>query len=114
MNRRVIGKKYVSWSMARKILEDRIKQESGSIIAEQERTWEYLKAYGDRDPELESKAIKKLIDLGLDEVLAVNLVNICPEEPGEVRLVLAMRKELKYDEELVSKILDVINECRSS
>lgn len=112
MKRRIISKKLVTWSEARRIMEDRIKDETPSILAEQERTWEYLKTVGDRDPDREREAVKKLMELGLSEVLAVNMVNICPKQPGEVRLVLAMEKELVYDEELVSKILDVIRECR--
>ena len=52
--------------------------------------------------------------MGLDEVLSVNIVNMCPSTPGEVRLILAMRKDLRYDEELLSRILDTVREyCES-
>ncbi len=112
MKRRIISKKLVTWSEARRIMEDRIRDEAPSILAEQERTWEYLKVVGDRDPDREREAVEKLVELGLSEVLAVNMVNICPKQPGEVRLVLAMEKELVYDEELVTKILDIVRECR--
>ncbi|MEB3862410.1 MAG: hypothetical protein GSR84_09365 [Desulfurococcales archaeon] len=112
MKRRVISKQLVSWSEARSIMESRIKDTEPPILPEQERTWEYLKLVGDKDPEKERVAIEKLSELGLRQEIAVNLVNICPKTPGEVRLVLGMDKEIVYDEELVSRILEIIRECR--
>lgn len=112
MKRRILGKQLVTWSEARSIMEDRVREEDPPILAEQERTWEYLKLVGARDPSREREAVKKLMELGLSEALAVNMVNICPREPGEVRLVLAMEKELVYDEDMVRKVLEIVGECR--
>jgi len=111
LDRKIVGKRFVSWSEARSIMEERIKQGSPSILPEQERTWEYLKTVGNRDPERDREAINKLIELGLNEITAVNMVNICPREPGEVRLVLQLEKDKVYDEDLINKILDILNEC---
>ncbi|MCE4612991.1 MAG: hypothetical protein F7C07_04080 [Desulfurococcales archaeon] len=109
MNRRVISKRYLSLAEARDLLEKRMKEEPPPIT-EQERTWDYLKTFGKGDPEKARKAIENLQGIGLDEVLSVNIVNMCPSTPGEVRLILAMRKELTYNEELVSKILEIVRD----
>ncbi len=109
MERRILGERYVTYSEARKLLEERAKDAELGVPVAVERTLDYLKLFGDRDPEAARRAVEELKGLGLDEVLAVNLANICPREPGEVRSILAMNKELVYDEELVSKILEKLS-----
>ncbi|MCE4602981.1 MAG: hypothetical protein F7B18_07350 [Desulfurococcales archaeon] len=112
MKRKIINKQLVTWSEARSIMESRIRDVEPPILPEQERTWEYLKLVGSRDPVREREAVEKLAELGLRPEIVVNLVNMCPKTPGEVRLVLAMDKEIVYDEELVSRILEIMKDCR--
>jgi len=104
---RKVKARYVTWSEARRLLKSRIEEEMGLPLPMQT-TWDYLREFGDKDPDAAAETVEKLVGLGLDEEVAVNLANICPEVPGEVRSILAMRKELKYDEELVRKILEVL------
>jgi DNA-directed RNA polymerase subunit F len=109
LNRRVLSRKYLSLSEALSLLENRMKEEP-PLITEQEKTWDYLRSFGRGDPEKARKAVEELEKMGLGETVSVNIVNICPSTPGEVRAVLAMRKDLSYDEELVSRILEAIRD----
>ncbi len=109
MNRRILSRRYLSLSEALSLLEKRMKEEPPPIT-EQEKTWDYLRTFGKGDPGKARKVVEELARIGLDEVLSVNIVNMCPSSPGEVRLILAMRKDLLYDEEFVSKILETIKD----
>ena len=109
MERRVIAKRYLTLAEARELMEARLHEDSDLITIEHERVWEYLREFGSLDSSSARKAVEDLMRLGLDEVIAVNIVNLCPRDPGEVRLVLAMKKEVMYDEELVNKILEVVS-----
>ena len=109
MERKLVSKKLLSYAEAKKLVEERIKE--GNYNETTERSWEYLKLFGTGDPELARRTIERLVnDLKLDEIIAVNIVNICPKEPGEVRLILAISKEFIYDEELVKKVLEYVQE----
>ena len=115
MERRLSGKRYISYAEAREILHKRLQEAPTVDVIE--RTWEYLSDVGEGDAEKARIAREKLVrDLGLDEVVAAALVSICPGSPGEVRSILSMKesREVVYDEELVSKILEALREYCSS
>ncbi len=116
MERRVRETRYVPLAEARRLVEERYQEEDeAGIPLALTRVREYLREFGSGDPSLAVEAVRRLIsELGLDEVIAVNLVNICPGSPGEVRSILAMRKDIAYDEELVSKILEMIRDYCST
>ncbi len=115
MERRIIEEKPISYSEARTLLEKRIREKEFGIIITIDRTLSYLRLFGDKDPSKAREAIEKLGELGLDPEITVNLVNICPSDPGEVRSILSMKKELVYDENLVNNILEAIKEyCQST
>ncbi len=110
MERRILNQKPVSYSEARKLLEKRIREKEFGIIITIDRTLSYLRVFGDKDPEKAEKTVERLVDIGLDPEVAVNIVNICPQDPGEVRSILSMKKEAVYDEELISRILNAIKD----
>ncbi len=110
MQRRILKKEYITLIEARSLMKDRISYEGLPLTPEQERAWEYLKAFGQGDPEKARSAVNRLVEAGLDPVIAVNLVNICPSSAGEVRLILGMRKEMVFSEELVNRILDSLRD----
>jgi len=113
LERRIISRKYVTWSEARRLLKSRIEEEMGLPLPMQT-TWDYLREFGDKDPDAAAETVEKLKGLGLDEEVAVNLANICPVVPGEVRSILAMRKDIQYDEDLVKRILEILEPyCRT-
>ena len=112
MDRRVKRKTLVSYHEARKLLEGRIKEDI--VLDIQNRTWEYLKMFGDKDPEAARRLVEKLVEIGVKEVVAVNIVNLCPQDPGEVRLILSMDKETSYPLDIPEKILGLLEEYCSS
>ena len=113
MERRIVSKRFVTWSEAKEIMYARIQDEESGIRPEQERTWEYLREFGVYDLEASREAVEKIMELGVKEEVAVNIVSFCPKQPGEVRLILDMDKENKYGEEIVAKIMEIVEECRS-
>ncbi len=114
--RRIVRERYVPLSYARKLVEKRLQEDDVGVVPPLARVRDYLKSFGTRDPELAVKVVEKLVsERGLPEHVAVNIVDICPGSPGEVRSILAMVKELVYDEELVKGILEDISEyCAST
>ncbi|MCE4601314.1 MAG: RNA polymerase Rpb4 family protein [Desulfurococcales archaeon] len=115
MERRIVKEKYVTYSEARRLLEDRVREKEFGVIITVDKTLGYLRVFGDKDPDKARGAVEKLVGLGLDEDVAVNIVNICPSDPGEVRSILSMKKEFVYDESLIEGILEAIREyCESS
>ena len=114
MERRILREEPISYSEARRLLEARVREKEFGIIITIDRALSYLRTFGDKDPDKAREAVNRLVELGLDPVVAVNIVNICPVEEGEVRSILSMRKEAVYDEELVKKILEAISDyCQS-
>lgn len=114
MERRIVSERNITYSEARRLLEKRVREKEFGVIITIDKTLNYLRMFGDKDPDKAREAVEQLMNLGLDEELAVVVANICPSTPGEVRSILSMRKELTYDEELVGKILEAISDYCSS
>jgi len=114
LERRVAGRRYVPLPVARRLVESRLAEEGYGVDPSIPRVRDYLKLFGDRDPDKAEEAVEKLKALGLQEVTAVDIVNICPGTPGEVRSILVLEPEKNYDEELVKRILDEISEYCAS
>ncbi|MEB3778941.1 MAG: hypothetical protein GSR85_01725 [Desulfurococcales archaeon] len=113
MQRRILKKEYVTLIEASSLMKERVSYEDLPLTPEQERAWEYLKTFGQGDPGKAREAVDKLVESGLDPVVSVNLVNICPSSAGEVRLILGMRKDLVLSEELVDRVMDILKDvCR--
>lgn len=110
----MIREKYITYPEARKLLEERVREKEFGIIITIDKTLNYLRLFGDKDPGKAREAVESLVESGLDEDLAVIVANICPSDPGEVRSILSMKKDFVYDEELITKILDVIKDYCSS
>ena len=112
MERRLVGIKYISYSEAKAIIHKRLQEAPSKDLID--RTWEYLGDVSVGEAQKASEIREKLIsELGIDEVVAANIVSICPKSPGEVRSILTSKettKELAYKEDLVKKILELMNE----
>jgi len=107
LERKLVKKTYVSYAEAKDVLYRRVRE--GDIKDVIDRTWEYLSEVGEGDPELAGSIRVRLIEeAGLDEVVAANMVSMCPTTPGEVRSVLMIRKESVYDKELIDQILEIL------
>jgi DNA-directed RNA polymerase subunit F len=112
LERRLVGTKYISYAEAKAILYKRIQEAPSKDLIE--RTWEYLGDVGEGDAEKAAEVRERIVrELGIDEIIAANLVSICPRSPGEVRSILMSKettKELAYNEDLVNKILEILGE----
>lgn len=115
MERRVLSRRYLTYYEARQILEDRLKETGGSFDNPvQERVWDLLRLVGQGDPALARKTVDELKALGIEEYVAVQLVNMCPDEDGYIALILEGQEGLTVTAELLQKIKDVLNPFCSS
>ena len=89
------------------ILEDRKKD--GELGYEQTLAYEYATKFSQVKESDAKKMMKELVELGLDEKLALKMVEIMPDNASLVKLVLAMDKNRQpADDETVGKILEVV------
>ncbi|MGC9112058.1 hypothetical protein [Acidilobus sp.] len=109
MLRRIESRRYLTYAEARKILEDRIAESGGALNPTQDRTWQYLKLFGTTDPAAAREAVDALVKEGLDEYLAVQLVNMCPNEDGYINAILSSKEGLEIKEELLAKVKEALS-----
>jgi DNA-directed RNA polymerase subunit F len=86
------------------------KEESKRELSTLERyTLDYARKFAKiKDPQSARKAVKQLMEeIGLPEEIAVQLVNIAPRDPGEVRLILAPLTKV-FEEEDLRRIIEII------
>ncbi len=108
MFRRVESRRYLTYAEARELLQRRVSESGGALNPIQERTWEYLKTFGQKDTEAARNAVEGLLKAGVPEHLAVQLVNTCPEDEGFINLVLSAEEGLQVTEELISKVKEAL------
>ena len=105
---KVLEQRYVPLPVAKKIVE-----ELGDIVQENPllaRTYEYLSRFSKCDANAAERAVKRLIDeVGLSEIVAVNIVNVLPQSIHEIRPILELERRVLSTEE-VEKILNVLRE----
>ena len=108
MPRRVISARSVTWAEAKELMRKRI--EEGFTTVHHDRVYQYLDTFSMLSAEDSRRLVNEIVsETGLDSEVAVVIANICPSTPGEVRSILEMRRELKYEEELVSRILEIVS-----
>lgn len=86
------------------------KEESRRELSTLERyTLDYARKFAKiKDPLSARRAVKQLMEeMGLPEEIAVQLVNIAPRDPGEVRLILAPLTKV-YSEAELRRIIEII------
>ncbi len=112
MERRLIGTKYISYTEAKAIIYKRLQEAPSKDLID--KTWEYLGDVSTGDAEKASKIREKIKnELNIDDIVAANIVNICPKSPGEVRSILASKeptKELGYKDDVIEKVLEMMKE----
>jgi len=99
-----VTEKPVSVSEVKKILEDR--KERGELTYEQKVTLEYAQEFGKIGLRKLKEALEKLKDLGLDDKIAVKIIDIKPKTKEELKLIFE-KTRLGLKEEQVKKILDI-------
>lgn len=87
---------------------------SSQLNAIQEKTWDYLKTFGNKDHEKAYQLIKKLAEEAkIKETTAIMVLNICPKDiPFLISIVSSLpeEKENIIDENNAKKILDIISD----
>jgi len=111
MLRRIESRRYLTYAEARKILEDRVAGSGGALNPTQDRTWQYLRLFGNIDPGTAREAVDELVKGGIPEYLAVELVNMCPNEDGYINTILSSEEGLKINEELLGKVREVLSKA---
>ena len=110
----VVSRRYVPIPVARKILESVGEAEGDErVVPLVARTLEYLTLFSKCDAEAAERAVKRLVEeLKMDELAAVNLVNIAPETVHEARIIVEYRSALVPPEALEEAVRIIREECR--
>lgn len=110
MERHIESRRYLTYFEAREILRKRLEESGGALTNPvQERTWDYLRVIGEGDANKARETVESLKKLGLEEYIAVQLVNMCPDEDGYVTLILEGQEGLSVTAELLGKIREVLS-----
>ena len=104
-----LGKKHleekpVSVSEIKKILDKR--KEDGELTYEQKVTLEYAQEFGRTGPRKLKEALEKLEGLGVQDKVAVRIVDVKPKTKDELKLIFE-KTRLGLKEEQIKKILDI-------
>jgi len=94
------------------ILEDRKKD--GEFGYEQTLVYEYMEKFAKVKTADAKKMLKELEEQGIDQKLALKFLEVMPEEPNLVKLILAMDKNRQpASDELVAKIIEIVKSHQS-
>ncbi len=113
IGKEVKEKKPITIAKVREKLEERKEQleDEEELSYEQKTTLQYAQKFGKADSEREEKAVEEIKDLGVDEKLAVRLVNLMPFNKDQVNLVFE-KERFDIDEEETEKVLKIIDDLR--
>lgn len=106
---RIVSERNLTLAEVRELLE---KEEARRNLSTLERyTLDYARRFSKiDDPASARKAVEQLMaEMGLPEEIAVQLVNIAPSDPGEVRLILSPLNRIFTEDEL-RRILETIRQ----
>lgn len=105
---RVLSEKNLTFAELRDMLEKEEKKRELSNL--EKYTLEYARKFSKiSDPERAKAIVERLVkEFDIPEDIAVQLVNIKPQDPGEIRLVFLPLNKL-FSEEDYKKILEIVN-----
>ncbi len=105
IGKKILEDKGVTLPEVRYILMNRKKL--GELTYEQNVTYDYVLKFGKTSLKDMEKALKELTDEGIDQRVAVKIVNVKPATPEEVKLIFErVRFDVKEDQ--IKKILSVV------
>lgn len=100
-----LGEKPLPVTEVKRLLEKRKKE--GELTYEQKVSLEYAQEFGKAAQTKVSKAIEDLASQGIDERIAVQIVNVQPKTKEEVKLIFEKVRS-RISEDQVKKILDIV------
>ncbi|TFG96174.1 hypothetical protein E4H12_11685 [Candidatus Thorarchaeota archaeon] len=111
MPKEIISEEEITLPQVKKILTQRGKE--GELSFQQSITLEHASSFSKMAPAVASKLVEKLMkDFNLSRAQAVQIVNISPTNPEEIRTILDARSTDLTDQQ-VTEIMDLIVDRRS-
>ena len=105
--RRILKVRNVTWSEAKEFIERRLKE--GMTTIHHDRVYQYLDTFSVLPADVARAMVDELVkEAGISEEVAVTAANICPRSLGEVRSILEMNREAKYNEDIVKKVYEIV------
>lgn len=109
MSKESVTEKKLTLPQVKKIMED-IGEENLDQL--QRRTFDYVSKFSKADPKTSEKLVQKLmIDFGVDEVEAIELVNCMPKSVEELRVFMAGGRKIIETSKLEA-IVNLLGENR--
>jgi len=102
---KILKKTFITNSEAKEILQTLKEEEADQL---QRRTLEYVKKFSKVDPETAKKLKAKLVECGLKEEEAVEVVNIMPKSVEELRILASGWRRFLPTEKL-TEILKILS-----
>ena len=111
MPKEIIGEEEISLPQVKKVLSKRAKE--GELSFQQSITLEHANTFSKMPPAVATKVIEKLMkSYNITRSLAVQVVNIAPVTPEEMRTILDARSSSVTDEQ-IAEIVDMIEKSRA-
>ena len=107
---KVLKEKSITLAEVKKILEDKNKNEPLTTI--EQTTLDYARKFAKIPYEKAIKLMEDLINLGVSEDIAIQIVNILPRTIEELRTIVMKREEREYEPEFLNKILELISQYK--
>lgn len=106
IGKKMIATKPVPIVEVKKMLAD-VKKDRETLTYEQNVSLEYAKEFAAGTPAKVEKAIAQLTELGMDERLAVKMIDVLPKTREDVELVFE-KERFPLTEEKIKKIVDIV------
>jgi len=111
MPKEIISEEEITLPQVKKVLTQRGKE--GELSFQQSITLEHASSFSKMAPAVSIKLVEKLMkDYSLSRAQAVQLVNIAPTNPEEIKTILDARSSSLSDEQII-EIVDLIVNKRS-
>ena len=104
IGKKILDEKPVTLAEAKEIISNEKKEREDALNYEQKITYTYVNKFA-AAPTKTQKAKDALLELGLNDEEAIQLINVHPQIPEQVQAVLDKRK---VDKDTTSKILEAL------
>jgi len=106
---KMLRERNVTLAEVKRILEEKGEREELTTI--EQTTLEYAHKFAKIDHEAAAKLVSELVECGISEEAAIQVVNIMPESTEELRTIL-MREEVELTPEFLARVLEIVDKYR--
>ena len=108
MPKEIISEEEITLPQVKKVLTQRGKE--GELSFQQSITLEHASSFAKMAPAVSTKLVEKLMkDYSLSRAQAVQLVNIAPTNPEEIKTIIDSRSSSLTDEQIIEMVDLIIN-----